>query len=241
MMLLASSVELITIYISLELTALPVAALAAFLRRQPFCRVRSEILVLSGVSSALLLYGLVMVYGFTGSTQLDEIASGWAAWPLSPVEPFGGYALLFGIVLIIAGFGFKIAAVPFQMWAPDVYQGAPTPITAFLSVASKAAGFAVVLRVFYIAFPMDSLIVEWSSIFAILAALSMSLGNLIAIPSTEHQAHAGLQHDRPRRIPHVRPGCSRGARLGRRRHHRASASSSTLPGMRLPTWPPSPP
>ena len=182
MMLLASSVELITIYISLELTALPVAALAAFLRSSRSAESGLKFLVLSGVSSALLLYGLVMVYGFTGSTQLDEIASRLGGMALSPVEPFGGYALLFGIVLIIAGFGFKIAAVPFQMWAPDVYQGAPTPITAFLSVASKAAGFAVVLRVFYIAFPMDSLIVEWSSIFAILAALSMSLGNLIAIP-----------------------------------------------------------
>jgi NADH-quinone oxidoreductase subunit N len=123
-----------------------------------------------------------MVYGFTGSTQLDQVAARLGDIVLSPVEPFGSYALLFGIVLIIAGFGFKIAAVPFQMWAPDVYQGAPTPITAFLSVASKAAGFAVILRVFYIAFPMESLSIEWSGIFAILAALSMSLGNLIAIP-----------------------------------------------------------
>jgi NADH-quinone oxidoreductase subunit N len=86
-----------------------------------------------------------------------------------------------GIVLMIAGFGFKITAVPFQMWAPDVYEGAPTPITAFLSVASKAAGFAIILRIFYVAFPIEQLSLEWSAIFAILAALSMSIGNLVAI------------------------------------------------------------
>ena len=82
---------------------------------------------------------------------------------------------------MIAGFGFKIASVPFHMWAPDVYEGSPTPITAFLSVASKAAGFAVILRIFYIAFSRDILSVEWSIAFAVLSALSMTLGNLVAI------------------------------------------------------------
>ena len=82
---------------------------------------------------------------------------------------------------MIAGFGFKVASVPFQMWAPDVYEGSPTPVTQFLSVASKAAGFAVILRVFYIAFPADILSLDWSATFAILSALSMTIGNLVAI------------------------------------------------------------
>jgi NADH-quinone oxidoreductase subunit N len=100
---------------------------------------------------------------------------------LSGDEPFGSYTLLLGIVLIIAGFGFKIASVPFQMWAPDVYEGAPTPVTAFLSVASKAAGVAVILRVFYVAFSADIVSVDWSAVFAILAVVSMTVGNLVAI------------------------------------------------------------
>ena len=200
MMLLASTVELITIYISLELTALPVAALAAFLRDSRSSESGMKFLILSGISSALLLYGMVLVYGFTGSTMLEDVAARLGEI-LGDGQPFGGgtYALLFGVVLIIAGFGFKIAAVPFQMWAPDVYEGSPTPVTAFLSVASKAAGFAVILRVFYLAFPLENLSVEWSGIFAVLAVLSMTLGNLVAIQQSNIKrmlaystvAHAG--------------------------------------------------
>jgi NADH-quinone oxidoreductase subunit N len=199
MMLLASTTELITIYIALELTALPIAALAAFLRDSKSSESGIKFLVLSGVSSALLLYGMVLVYGFTGTTALGEVAARLGEIGLSNSEPFGGYALVLGIVLIIAGFGFKLTAFPFQMWAPDVYEGSPTPVTAFLSVASKAAGFAVVLRVFYVAFPLDALSVEWSAIFATLAALSMTVGNLVAIPQNNIKrmlaystiAHAG--------------------------------------------------
>ena len=181
MMLLASTVELITIYISLELATLPVVALAAFLRDSRSAESSMKFLILSGVSSALLLYGMVMVYGFTGSTMLEDVGARLAEIGLSDDQPFGSYALLLGVVLMVAGFGFKIAAVPFQMWAPDVYEGSPTPITAFLSVASKAAGFAVILRVFYLAFPLEILSIEWSAIFAVLAALSMTIGNLVAI------------------------------------------------------------
>ena len=181
MMLLASSAELITLYISLELTALPVAALAAFNRDGRSAEAGMKFLILSGISSAVLLYGMALVYGFTGSTMLDDIATVLGRIGLAEGEPFGSYALLLGIVLIVAGFGFKITAVPFQMWAPDVYEGSPTPVTAFLSVASKAAGFAVVLRVFYVAFPMDVMSVEWSAVFAVLAALSMTVGNFAAI------------------------------------------------------------
>lgn len=181
MMLLASTTELITIYIALELTALPVAALAAFLRDSRSSESGLKFLILSAISSALLLYGMVWIYGFTGTTNLEEIASRLGGMDLSGHEPFGSYALLLGIVLIIAGFGFKIASVPFQMWAPDVYEGAPTPVTAFLSVASKAAGVAVILRVFYVAFSADIVSVDWSAVFAILAVVSMTVGNLVAI------------------------------------------------------------
>ena len=199
MMLLASSVELITIYVSLELTALPIAALAAFMPDGRSSESGLKFLILSGISSALLLYGMVMVYGFTGSTVLSEAAAGIAEIGLDADLPFGSYALLFGVVLIIAGFGFKITAFPFQMWAPDVYEGAPTSVTAFLSVASKAAGFAVILRVFYVAFPMEALAIEWSAIFAVLAALSMTIGNLVAVAQSNIKrmlaystiAHAG--------------------------------------------------
>lgn len=181
MMLLASTSELITIYISLELTALPLAALAAFMRDSRSTEAGFKFLILSAISSAILLYGMVIVYGFTGSTSLSDIAAEISSINLSSDTPFGSNALLFGIVLMIAGFGFKIASVPFQMWAPDVYEGSPTPITAFLSVASKAAGFAVILRVFYIAFPASQLSLDWGATFAVLSALSMTVGNLVAI------------------------------------------------------------
>ena len=181
MMLMASTLELITIYIALELTALPLVALAAFLRDSRSSESGMKFLILSAISSAILLYGMVIVYGFTGSTMLQDVADQLGRTGLSADTAFGDNALLFGVVLIIAGFGFKIASVPFQMWAPDVYEGSPTPVTAYLSVASKAAGFAVILRVFYVAFSQDILSLDWSAIFAVLSVLSMTVGNLVAI------------------------------------------------------------
>lgn len=181
MMLLASTLELITIFIALELTALPIAALAAFLRDDRSSESGLKFLILSAISSTVLLYGMVIVYGFTGTTVLEDISGQIKSMNLSGDTPFGSYALLFGIVLMIAGFGFKIASVPFQMWAPDVYEGSPTPVTAYLSVASKAAGFAVILRVFYVAFPMEVISLDWSAVFAVLSGLSMTIGNLVAI------------------------------------------------------------
>ena len=181
MMLMAATVELITLYISLELSSLPLVALAAFLRDGRSSEGAMKFLVLGGISSAILLYGMVYVFGFTGTTYLGEIAARIGDLSANSDQPFGSYALLLGIALMIAGFGFKITAVPFQMWAPDVYEGSPTPVTAFLSVASKAAGFAIILRVFYVAFPVESLSIEWSAVFAALAALSMTVGNLVAI------------------------------------------------------------
>ncbi|MBM3958279.1 MAG: NADH-quinone oxidoreductase subunit N [SAR202 cluster bacterium] len=186
MMLLASANELITIYVSLELTALPVAALLAFLREDRSAEAGMKFLILSGVSSALLLYGLVFIFGFTGTTRLDEIFARigdlQASGGFDSTVPFGSYGLLLGIALAISGFAFKLAAAPFQMWVPDAYEGGPTPVVAFLSVASKAAGFAVVLRILYSAFGSPELAVEWSALFAVLAVVTMTLGNLMALP-----------------------------------------------------------
>ncbi|MBI4202482.1 MAG: NADH-quinone oxidoreductase subunit N [Chloroflexi bacterium] len=178
MMLLAAATELVSLYVSLELSALPTVALAAFLRDERSTEAGVKLLVLSALSSALLLYGMVLVYAFTGATQLEEI--GHIAQALASGDlAFGSYAMLAGGVLIAAGFGFKISMFPFQMWAPDVYEGAPTPVTAFLSVASKAAGFAVLLRVFTTVFAGAS--VDWGILFAVLSAVSMTLGNLLAM------------------------------------------------------------
>ena len=178
MMLLASATELITLYVALELSALPMIALATFRMTPRGGEAGLKFLVLSGVSSALLLYGMVLVYGITGTTYLEEIGTALAT-PMDSSIPFGSIGLLVAAILIVAGFGFKVSAAPFHMWAPDVYQGGPTPVVAFLSVASKAAGFAVLLRVFYTAFPSADL--DWSMLFAVLAVVSMTLGNLMAM------------------------------------------------------------
>ena len=138
-----------------------------------------KFLIIGALSSALMLYGMALIYGFTGSTRLDEIAAALSAGTAAGAFPFGSMAVLLAIVLLLVGFGFKMSAAPFQMWVPDVYEGAPTPMVAFLSVASKAAAFALVLRVFYIGF--DALGGDWWVLLAGLAALSMTVGNLVAI------------------------------------------------------------
>ena len=198
LMLMASTGELISIYMSLELASISLYALVAFLKDKKSSEAGLKYVILGAISSAVLLLGMAFVFGLTGTTHLDliveqvgELVAGGQLWDNS--------ALLFGIVLLIAGFGFKIASVPFQMWVPDVYEGAPTPITAFLSVASKAAGFAVILRVFYTAFGIDEISADWAMIFAVLAAISMTLGNLMALAQTNIKrmlgyssiAHAG--------------------------------------------------
>ena len=197
MMLLAATGELISIYVSLELTTLPLAALSAFLMTPRSTEAGMKFLILSAISSALLLYGMALVFGITGSTFLPDIADK-ARSLAQPDVAFGdNFAFLLGIALIVAGFGFKISSVPFQMWVPDVYEGAPTPIGAYLSVASKAAGFAILLRIFYTGF--DAFQVDWRMIFAVLAAASMTVGNLVAITQSNIKrllgystiAHAG--------------------------------------------------
>jgi NADH-quinone oxidoreductase subunit N len=190
-MFMASSRELITIYISLELTSFPLYIMAGMLRKgvqgDPDSATRSaeaslKYVLLGAMSSAILLYGMALLYGTTGSTDLSEIAtalkSGFSGGPNSLV-------LLVADVFIFAGFGFKISAVPFHMWAPDIYQGAPTPGTLFFSVASKAAGFAALIRVF-----VDGGLIRTSSAYlwgliAVAAVLSMTLGNVVAIVQTD--------------------------------------------------------
>ncbi|MDP6667999.1 MAG: NADH-quinone oxidoreductase subunit N [Dehalococcoidia bacterium] len=181
MMLLVSATELITIYVALELTALPVVALAAIHRTRQGVEAGTKFFILSAISSAILLYGFAYIYGYTGSTNLEIIMDRLTVLPTEPGVPFGSYAVLLAVIMIVAGFGFKMAVVPFQMWVPDVYQGAPAPVAAFLSVASKAAAFAVIMRIMYTAFGDPSLMQDWSGLFAILAAITMTVGNLLAL------------------------------------------------------------
>lgn len=167
MMLMAATSDLISIYIALELTSISLYALVGFLKDAKSTEASLKYLLLGAIASAVLLYGMALIFGFTGKTQLGEIAQVIQSMPLETLV--ASPALILGVVLLIAGFGFKIAAVPFQMWVPDVYEGAPTPITAFLSVASKAAGFAIILRVFLSAFGLPEwLSMNWGIIFAAL-------------------------------------------------------------------------
>jgi NADH-quinone oxidoreductase subunit N len=183
MMLMAATAELISIYMALELTSISLYVLVGFLKDPKSTEASLKYLLLGAVASAVLLFGMALVFGFTGKTQLGEIAHVIQSLSLSGVLASPGFIL--GMVLMIAGFGFKIAAIPFHMWVPDVYEGAPTPITAYLSVGSKAAGFAIILRVFYSAFGFPSwLSLDWGLIFAVLAAIGMTLGNIVAIPQT---------------------------------------------------------
>lgn len=174
MMVMVSANDLITLYLGLELMTLTFVILTAFDRK----KVQSgeaglKYILLSALSSAVLLYGLSILYGFAGSVLYKDI---FGFLTVSKQEPI----LIMAGLMLIAGFAFKISAVPFHMWSPDVYEGAPTPITAFLSVGSKAAAFAVIIRVFFEIIPQNY------SIFIILiislSVLSMVIGNIIALP-----------------------------------------------------------
>ena len=196
MMLLASATELITIYIALELTTLPLVAIAAFLPNANSSEAGMKFLVIGAISSALTLYGMALLYGFSGSTTLAGIALALGG-PGDPDIAFGSYAVLVGVAVLTAGIAFKLSSVPSQMWVPDVYEGAPLPMVAFLSVASKAVAFALLLRFLYSGFlPYDA---DWGILLAILAAVSMTLGNLLAIAQSNIRrllgysaiAHAG--------------------------------------------------
>ena len=197
MMLLTSATELISIYVSLELTTLPLVALSAFLLNAKSSEAGMKFLIIGAISSAITLYGMALIFGFTGSTGLEEIAFVLQQSAGQPNLPFGSYAVLVGIALLTVGIAFKLSAVPSQMWVPDVYEGAPIPVVAFLSVASKAVAFGLLLRLLYTGF-LD-VNVEWGIMLAVLAAASMTLGNLVAITQSNIRrlfgystiAHAG--------------------------------------------------
>lgn len=174
MNLMAASNDLIMLYVALETTSIALYLLAGYLRDD----VRSseaglKYFLFGSVSSAVMLYGLSLLYGMTGKTGLREVAAALAN--IQDTLPIIGAA-----VMVAVGFGFKVAAAPFHFWTPDVYEGAPTPVTAFISVASKAAGFSVLLRFFTAVFPVIQ--PQWAPLMAAIAAVTITIGNVLAIP-----------------------------------------------------------
>jgi NADH-quinone oxidoreductase subunit N len=191
MMIMASATDLLSIYVGLELMAFCTYVLTGFLRQQQRSNEAAlKYVILGGVSTGIFLYGASLVYGLTGTTQLDGMAAAVTGNPRDP-------GLLLAVVFIVAGLAFKIGAVPFHMWVPDVYEGAPTTITAFMSVGPKAAGFAVILRVFLN--PLVAASDAWI-IVAIIAVVTMALGSFVALVQDNFKrllayssiAHAGF-------------------------------------------------
>ncbi|HMH44170.1 MAG TPA: NADH-quinone oxidoreductase subunit N [Pyrinomonadaceae bacterium] len=174
MMFLGSGYDLISLYISLELMALTFYVLVAFTKRDRRSNEAGmKYFLLGAFSSGILLYGMSVLYGVTGSTNLGEIGRNLNS--TGDLRPF----VLIGMIALAAGLFFKVAAVPFHMWAPDAYEGAPTSVTAFLSTGSKAASFALYARIFFVALgPMQ---VDWAPLLGIVAALTIVVGNWAAI------------------------------------------------------------
>jgi NADH-quinone oxidoreductase subunit N len=178
MMLVASSGELITLFISLELATLSTFALVGFIKRDPSSSEAAlKYFVIGAFSSAIILFGMSLIYGVTGSTYLPAISDSLSS--LLPGHVAFEPALTLGVILLIAGFGFEIAAVPFHLWIPDTYEGAPTTITLFLATAAEAMGFAAVFRIF--GGSLTSLADLWTVAFALLAILTMTWGNVAAL------------------------------------------------------------
>ncbi|MEX2117226.1 MAG: NADH-quinone oxidoreductase subunit N [Bacteroidota bacterium] len=188
MYLMAGSTNLLMMILSLELASLTSYVLVGYMKEAGDSSEASlKYIIYGALSSGLMLYGVSILYGLTGATDVFGVNKALSTGEVNEI------ALLLASILIIAGFGYKISAVPFHFWTPDVYEGAPVTITAFLSVASKAAGFAMMIRFFKISF-LDSSVVdlpegmwaslqgfEWNNLFAILAVLTMTLGNLVAV------------------------------------------------------------
>ena len=173
MMIMVSSGDLLTLYVGLELMTISFYILSGYLLNDGLsAEAGLKYLIMGALSSAVLLFGMSLVYAASGSTVFTEIYRVLNSTPNQPI-------LIAGIVMLIAGLGFKISVVPFHMWTPDIYQGAPTPVTAYLSVASKAAGFAALVRVFMVALPTTQF--NWNLTLAVLAALTIVIGNLIAL------------------------------------------------------------
>lgn len=177
MMFMAGSLNLVTIYLGLESLAMASYALTGMLRgSQRSTESALKFILIGAISSGIVLFGMSLVFGVAGSVHLTDISAALAgAAAMRPV-------LLAGIMFLVTGFGVKMALVPFHMWAPDVYDGAPAPVAAFLITASEAAAFAAALRVFMVGMP--SLAGDWKLVFIVLAVITMTFGNISAIVQT---------------------------------------------------------
>jgi NADH-quinone oxidoreductase subunit N len=191
MMVMAGGIDLITIFIGLETMAVSFYILAGFIKpSQRSNEAAVKYFLLGAFSLGILLYGMSLMYGLSGTTNLRVMAASFTGMQQDP-------RLVLAVILLVAGVGFKIAAVPFHMWAPDVYEGAPTPITAFLSVGSKAASFAMLIRIFLEGLP--SMAADWQLLFWTLAVITMTVGNVAAVTQSNVKrmlayssvAHAG--------------------------------------------------
>jgi NADH-quinone oxidoreductase subunit N len=189
MMLMAQAADLIIVFLALELLSLPLYVLSAFARPKADSEESGlKYFLLGAFSSGFVLYGIALVYGATQATSLTGIVA--AASNGTP-----GLLLTIGAALILVGLGFKVAAVPFHMWTPDVYQGAPTAVTAFMAAGAKIAGFAALLRVFATAFP--SLAVDLTPVLWAISVLTMIVGNVLAISQTDIKrmlAYSSIAH-----------------------------------------------
>jgi len=191
MSLLSSVQDFMLLFVALELVTITFYILVSYQRKNPVSlEAGIKYLILGGLSSAFLVMGIAYIYGFAGSTQFDSVALALRAQPISP-------GLIFGLMLVLVGVGFKAGAVPFHLWVPDVYQGAPLPITGFLASASKAAGFVLLLRILRGPFVNEEEAGLWVSCLVGMAMLSMVLGNLAAIPQRNIKrlmAYSGIGH-----------------------------------------------
>jgi NADH-quinone oxidoreductase subunit N len=191
MLAMTTANDLIVVFVALEVLSIPLYVLTAFDRRRLSSQEAGlKYFVLGAFSSAIFLYGVALTYGATGTTSLTGIGQYLAGNVL-----FDQGTLVAGFALLLVGLGFKVAAVPFHMWTPDVYQGAPTPITAFMAAATKAAAFAALLRVFGVAFPLYSS--DWRPAVGVLAGLSLVVGSLAAIVQTDVKrilAYSSIAH-----------------------------------------------
>jgi len=189
MMVMAGGIDLITIFIGLETMAVSFYILAGFIKpNQRSNEAAVKYFLLGAFSLGILLYGMSLLYGLSGTTNLRPMAAVFAGQERDP-------RLVLAVILLVAGIGFKIAAVPFHMWAPDVYEGAPTPVTAFLSVGSKAASFAMLLRIFLEGLPAMN--TDWRLLFAALAIVTMTVGNLAALTQSNLKrmlAYSSIAH-----------------------------------------------
>jgi NADH-quinone oxidoreductase subunit N len=193
MMWMASAIDFILIFVSLELVTISFYVLVPFMRRNAASlEAGVKYLILSALSTGFTVYGITWIYGVTRQTNLTQIKEVLSSIPLDN-QP----GLLFGALLVLVGLGFKIAAAPFQFWVPDVYQGAPTPITAFLSVGSKSVGFIVLLRVILAFQTLPAVGNKLITAITLLAAATLVYGNLAALPQTNFKrllAYSSIGH-----------------------------------------------